>query len=251
PTGCSGLTDTSYCPLPNNQFRLIDVTDGTKDPNGSLLYTLNSSNPGQFYYNVLYTGTPGSAVNLYVDIPYPFVTQGAVPIQIHDSTGFTGPGSAACFVPCPSLPGYTVSTYDDTIRSSSGQPVILLAHPTAGDYDALELDKTTSVNVQGVVPSTGLLYVTIHLDYGLKKSGGFSKVGTNDAFHPAFSLADAALTIIDGQVYPFSTSTGLMHNPTSTNVFKKNPGFGNLAVRSLTGDPKANVRVQIYGPTGK
>src|SRR5262249_26721822 len=114
PTGCSGLTDTSYCPLPNNQFRLIDVTAGTKNQNNSMLYMLNSSNPGQFYYNVLYTGVPGSAVNLSVDIPYPFVTQGAVPIQIHDSTGFTGPGSAACFAPGPSLPGYTISTYDDT-----------------------------------------------------------------------------------------------------------------------------------------
>src|SRR5262249_52384831 len=135
-------------------------------------------------------------------------------------------------------------------------PVILLAHPPNGDYNPLELDSTTIVNVSGVVPSSGLVYVTIHLDYGLKKSGGFTKDAlTNAAKHPAFALADSALTITDPQVYnQFSFSDGTtsgMDTPSSTNTFKKNPGFAHMTLQNLSGTPKANVKVQVFSPTGK
>jgi hypothetical protein len=253
-TECSGFTDTEFCALPNDQFKLIYVADGTKDTSGNPQYVLNASNPGQFYYNVLAQGTPGDPVSLTIEIPYPFVTQGAYPIQVHDRTSFT---SQDCFIPGPTLSGFTVTTRDDSILSTSGKPIIKLAHPAAGDYDTLELDATTVVSVTGTVPSTGLVYVTIHLDYGLKKSGGFTKDAlTNAAKHPAFALADSALTIADGQVYnQFSYTDGGtqsgMDTPSSTNTFKKNPGFANMTLANLTQNPKAGVKVQIYGPTGK
>src|SRR5262249_60725998 len=43
---------------------------------------------------------------------------------------------------------------------------------------------------------------------------------------------------------------GPLCGPSSTNVFKKNPGVNGLTIRTATGNPKANVRVQFFGPTG-
>ena len=79
-------TDSALCyydrqpEIPGQQFRLIFTPDMQMWPT----YKLPASNPGQFYYNVFYVGTPGSTVNLNINIPYPFVTNGANPIQVHD-----------------------------------------------------------------------------------------------------------------------------------------------------------------------
>ena len=70
------LTDTSFCQLPAAGFRLVYLQDG---PNS---FRLNASNPGQFYYNVFYSGTPGADFNLSIKVAYPFITNGANPIQV-------------------------------------------------------------------------------------------------------------------------------------------------------------------------
>jgi hypothetical protein len=46
-------------------------------------------------------------------------------------------------------------------------------------------------------------------------------------------------------------STSGSHTPSSTNSFKKNPGFANLTLSGLSGNPLANVKVEVVGPTGK
>ena len=57
-------------------------------------------------------------------------------------------------------------------RSSSGYQIIGLE-----DYlgASRNIGGTTTVTVSGKIPSTGLAYVTIHLDYGLKKTTGWTK----------------------------------------------------------------------------
>src|SRR5262249_8109281 len=128
-------------------------------------YILNASNPGQFYYNVFYAAAAGSSFTLTVDIPWPFVTQGATPIQVHDAVGVNG----GCFVPSPSLSGFTIQTAGGNL-SSSGSPIILLS-----DYATKNISGSTTVTVSGTVPASKLLYVTIHLDYGLKKQDGWQQ----------------------------------------------------------------------------
>ena len=84
----SKVTDSSLCefdvdPADGDQFRLSYVQDKA----ASKTYRLNSSNPGQFYYNVFYAGVPGEEAHLTIQIPYPFVTQGAVPIHVYSDYG--------------------------------------------------------------------------------------------------------------------------------------------------------------------
>ncbi len=114
----SQLTDTSFCPLPNNQFRLLYHLEVA--PN---IYRLQASNPGQFYFNGFYLGAPGCDFTMTLQIPYPFVTQEGAgnPIQVHDGTAFT---SSGCYIPNPSLSGFTIKTQAMTPTSSAGNQII-------------------------------------------------------------------------------------------------------------------------------
>jgi len=255
PEGCNSLTNTEFCPLPSNEFRLIYIQDPYTS-SGSLVtnnYRLNSSNPGQFYYNVFHTGSSGSSVSLDIELPYPFVTQGAVPIQVHDMVG----DSNGCFVPSPSITSQYTITCDGGNISTSGNAVVLLGDygPTSGqDVGSL----TTMCHVSGTVPSTGLVYVTIHLNYGLKTSTSWNKDAAisgpmlNAANNVGTSTGEGD-TILDHQPYLFryDGSSSSMTEPTSTNAFKKNPGGAGLTLRALDSSPVSGVTVQLIAPTGK
>jgi hypothetical protein len=254
-----------YCPLAQacglDTFRLIDLQNPTAGASGSIVqndYLLNASNPGQWYYNVFYSGAPGSSFSVTIDIPWPFVTNGDNPIQVHDGTGLTG----GCFVPNPSLPGFTITT-DGGNLSNSGHAVILL-----GDYKEQLIDSsnTTAVTVTGVVPSTGLAYVTVHLDYGIKKTTGWQQASDLTTLQGPDTNLDGVLdglgsgpvyikggTCSNGQDYTFDFSAGgptLSSTIYSSNTFKKNPGINGLLIR-VNESPKPGVKVDFYDPNGK
>jgi len=248
----SHFTDTMFCPLPTDGFRLLF----TPDPQlGINIYKLNATNPGQYYYNVFYLGTPGATVTLNISVPYPFITQGAVPIQAHDGLTFTTINGQTCYMPSPSLPGYDVTTQAMSPVSASGNQIIGFE-----DYSPKTLG--TSTTVTGTVPSTGLLYITIHLDYGFKGTTNWTKF---DAPNPpdndtvaddaknitlaALGIAGGDVTILSPQTYTASFNAG---GPTidsdtfnSINLFKKDPGIGGL-VLNTNGDPVKKAKVQIY-----
>ena len=201
---CSAVTDSSLCPLPD-PFNLN--YKGTKTKN---VYELNASNPGQFYYNVFYNGTPNQQVTLTIKIPYPFVTQGANPIQVHNSAGPSGVTYNSCFAAGGSLSGYTITT-NGHVWKATETPVIVLA-----DYGKTPIVGTTfmTVTVKGLVPGTGLLYVTLHLDYGFKQTTGWAKSGSSPSFTatnpggPAPNPIPTPVTIITPQPYKFSFANG-------------------------------------------
>jgi hypothetical protein len=130
------------------------------------------------------------------------------------------------------------------------------------------LGNTTAVYVSGSVPSTGMAYVTIHLDYGVKKLSGWQQA-------PDFTTLQGPDTNLDGSIdglgdgpiyikggtpactagqdYAFDFNGGgptLGSTVYSINTFKKNPGVNGLLLKS-SGSGKANVRVEFWGPTGK
>ncbi len=261
---CESVTDSSLCPFPDDTFRLIDLQNPTVGANGTMVqndYTLNATNPGQTYYNVFYNGTPGAGFNLQIGIPWPYVTHGANPIQVHDGTasGDITLGDGGCFTLPPALAGYSITT-DGGNFSSSGHAVIL-----GGDYPAKNLGATTRVYVSGFVPPSGLAYITIHLDYGLKKSTGWQQAidgttlqgpdndlnGTLDGFGGGVVyIKGGSPGDVSGQDYTFSFSYGPTLNSTvySVNTFKKNPGVNGLTLNSS--NPKPGVAVQLMGPLG-
>jgi len=253
----SHFTDTMYCPLPADGFRLIFIQDGVTS-DGKLTYRLNATNPGQYYYNVFYMGEPGAYAQLDIEVPWPFITQGAVPIQVHDDVGFTTIDGQSCYVPSESLPDYTITTQDDTEMSPSGEPIITFA-----DYDVdsvQDFGGRTIVHVEGEVPESGMLYVTIHLDYGLKKTTDWlnqNPLGT-EPNSPALNDA-TGVEIDDPQWYEASYSGSDTGGGSSSdsddfnsyNAFKTNPGVGGLAIEDLATEQvytKQDIKVRLVIP---
>jgi len=222
---CSLVTDSSLCTFDvdtsttGSQFRLIL----TPDQNSPSAWKLNASNPGQFYYNIIYVGSGNTTLN--ITLPYPFVTQGAVPIHVYSGVTRASASGITCFAP------------GTEIRNSSTQV-------TLGSYSSSTT--TVQVTLPDLSNLGGVAYINMHLDYGLKGTTNYSKDSSNNAIDATSLL----IRIPDKQSYLFSDSTG---NDTvqSENTFKRDPGIGGLVVQSSTTNPLPNVKVQIYDSSNK
>jgi len=82
---------------PSDQFRLILTPDVNVWPG----YKVNASNPGQTYYNLIAEG----ASEVTIEIPYPYVTSGAMPVHVYcaDDLDFDDDG---CFLPPSPVAAY-------------------------------------------------------------------------------------------------------------------------------------------------
>jgi hypothetical protein len=233
---CAKVTDESYCALPTGlcgasptgpEFQLIDLQKPTFSiPQGTTVlndYIVNASNPGQFAYTVVRAGSPGSFVNVTIRVPYPFVTQGSNPIQVYSRAQSSG----SCFAPGSSVRALHATTAGGHL-SPSRAPIILRS-----DYDVQNLGATTTVNVFGTVPPSGLVYVTIHLDYDFKKVSGWQR-GPNGTTlqgpdtnldNTLDGLGSGPIYVASPQPYPFSFTNGSATHtvtPSSCNGFKAN-----------------------------
>jgi hypothetical protein len=190
----------------------------TPDVQSQGCYKLNSCNPGQFYYNVFATGTPGSNLTFNVTLPYPFVTQGANPIEVYDSVLPTTSGGQTCLT--PGTKTYAGST-QVTLANYGSTPTLLGPTPT-----------TCTIPVTVPVPPSGFVFMAIHLDYGLKGTPGYNK----DAYNNAVICGTNTVRIPDLRTYTFSVGGAVSDTATTTscNSFKKNPGVGGAANRNLT-----------------
>jgi hypothetical protein len=216
------LTDSQLCTFDvdsgktGSQMRLIY----TPDQASPAYWKLNASNPGQFYYNVIYAGSgPGQVT---IRLPYPWVTQGAVPIHVYSNVTSTTANGQTCLTPGTEI---TNSSSQVTLSSYSSQ--------TFGSTT------TVTVNVPGSLPN-GLAYINIHLDYGLKGTAGWSN--TNNNATGSVGNPD----ILDLQSYAFSDSIGGSASVQNENVFKRDPGIGGLVLKS-DGTPVPNVKVVVTG----
>jgi hypothetical protein len=165
--------------LAGNQFLL-----NFKKEKGNT-YLLNSSNPGQFYYNVV----PVSTSNVTMTIPFPFITQGTTPIHVYSTFEWNEAGR--CFTP-------------GTEIFNSGAQIVF----SSPSYD--ELGETKNTITINNVPAGA--YVNIHLDYGFKDSGGWAKTGSN--------ASKGVNTILDNQGYTFTSTV-----PGSSSTINSKNGF--------------------------
>jgi hypothetical protein len=214
------ITNTVLCTfdentsVPGSTFRLIftPYSPGSK---------LSASNPGQFYYNVFDNEPTGK---ITFTLPYPFVTQGAVPIHVYSSVATTTVSGQTCLIP-----GTEIAHSSEQITLES--------------YKGGTFGSTTTATV-AFTSKTGFAYANIHVQYGLKGTSGWSKGGVSgkDAVN---SLGFP--TIVNDQTYLFEETDGSPDKQTasSENVFKKDPGIAGL-VEKASGDPVANVPVYIY-----
>ncbi|PYJ02766.1 MAG: hypothetical protein DME25_15285 [Verrucomicrobia bacterium] len=219
------ITDTMRCTLPNNQLRLIFTQDAQNMP----CYKLTASNPGQFYYNIFYSGgasTVGQQVTFNVTVPYPWVTQGANPVEVYDGVTVTTGGGQTCLVPGTKI--------------LAGPQQVTLA-----SYNPAAMGSTTTLTVTVRVPASGFVFLAVHLDYGLKGTSGFSQ---NTAADATACGNTARVLIPNNGLYTFSVGGGATDSASvaSYNTFKKNPGIGGLvqSLRTTAPVPGANVALK-------
>jgi uncharacterized repeat protein (TIGR01451 family) len=232
----SKVTDSGLCDfdrdedLDGRQFRLIF----TQDPKSPGTFKLTASNPGQFYFNVFYYGEAGEEVTMDITIPYPFITHGATPIHVYSNVTY---GEGGCFVPLNELQNFTI-TGTDTV-TPSGELGIALS-----DYDGGEF---VTITVTGDAPVSELIYVTIHLDYGLKHTLGYGKSGDDDAINPV----NETVLISNLHNYNFSVNHDMKDWDIvqNQNTFKRNPGFGGIVTDSF-GTPIEGYTVKVYDSEG-
>jgi len=156
-------------------------------------------------------------------IPYPFVTQGANPVQIYNSapSGYNPTGSVI-----------------NSQFSMSGGPWLIANWST----DTFGATHQITITNEGY---TGPVYITVHLDYGLKKvAGDYSKNLALDAVKGSYSVYGS---IINNNAYAFSVSGPFSDSDSisNINVFKNDPGIGGLVLGS-DGSPIVGAKVQIY-----
>jgi len=234
----SVVTDTSFCyfdvdpDAEGQQFRLIFTPYESK-------YKLSASNPGQFYYNVFYVGTPGDEVQIDIQIPYPFVTNGAQPVHVYggyDLADCSADWPWVCFLQLDPLTGFEISGPSTT---ASGFGIAL------GDYSPQAFGSTAVMSVSGTVPESGLIYVTVHVEYGLKGTTGYGKNSVT------LEAIGGLISIPNLQGYMFAWQVGSEWvEPTvySENVFKKDPGIAGFTKRADGITMVPNVPVDVRGP---
>lgn len=223
-SGCeAAITSSSLCPFdsdpdadPDDQFRLIF----TPDPLVPTSWKLNASNPGQFYYNAMYVGS--GEETLEIEIPYPFVTQGATPVHIYESVT---PDDDGCYTPGDEL--------------AHAKTLVVL-----DDYTPQQIGSTTTVGVELPSLAGHFAYINIHLDYGLKRTPGYSKNAGNDAVD---AVDPTDVVIPDETDYAFTDNAGGSDTAQSNNVFKRAPGFAGLVLDNAA-TPVAGVEVEIWSP---
>ncbi len=237
----SAVTNSALCTfdvdgsMAGSQFRLIF----TQDPYGPSTYQLTASNPGQFYYNVFYVdATAGHSVTFMLKIPYPFVTQGATPIHAYDGVTTVSSNGQTCYIPGTEI-------FNDRTQITLGS--------FKDGFATVEFTIPADA-----VPDTGIVYLNIHLDYGLKTTVGWSKYAAPSSHCPVGNPLDVddakdgnGALICNFATYAFSVSavdgSGTQTDSQavqSENVFKKNPGVAGL-VLDASGTPIEGVKVQV------
>lgn len=225
------VTDSSGCVFdrnpstPEQDFRLTY----TQDPQNLPCYRLTASNPGGFLYTVLQTGTPGQNLTLDLTLPYPFVTKGVNPIHAFDWVTVSHPGDRPCV--------------------QVGEPVFAGSQQVElADYGTGP-NAFTAVSLSIRVPDSGVIFLVVRLDYGLRHTTGYSKNSHGDAVD-----CDTGLQVLipSNGHYVFSVS-GVQTADTSIqneNAFKRTPGVFGFVRNAVTDEPVPGTVVTLTTPRG-
>ncbi len=220
------VTDSSLCVI--DGFDLVFTPDMKNWP-GS--YKLAASNPGQFYWNTFVRADAGAAIEM--EIPYPFVTQGAMPLHSNSAVDV---GDGHCFAPAGDgdahPAGFALSDFTDTNGDGS---------VGYGDFYTVAMEATGEFQ-----------YLTLHLDHGLKGTKGWSQ-SDDDAFNePEINPDLAGIHVLDGTDHGFVSviDEGDVAHATATNrnEFKNVKGFGGLV--SEADEPVSGAALELRAADG-
>jgi len=281
---CAFVTDSELCPFDvepgacetdNPTFRVLF----TPDVQNWVAYKQNATNPGQYYYNLIYEGSAGETVRIVV--PWPFVTQGAQPVHVYD--GDSTVIEDDCFKPC-----FNSSEACDAL-SSEGIYISLEDWADGGASNpAVTCDEVCGPNGVGncwfdvALPehpnadncnSDGSCkyYVNVHLDWGLKGPNVDANpcddnlVDRYDVGDPSFTSYDAEVDDPDNlgtlgvglancRTFQFCHDSSLTECSTAinsdsvqnVNTFKNIAGVFGQASSSDDGSPAGGLVVELF-----
>ena len=224
------ITDSALCTV--DGFDLVFTPDMKNWPGR---YKLSANNPGQFYWNA-FVRTDGDAT-IGLEIPYPFVTQGAIPLHAYDSVDV---GGGDCFTPV-------------------GDGAVYPATFGLSDYTDTNEDGSIGYGDVYVVPVSatgGFHHLTLHLDYGLKNTNGWTGAD-GDAFNdPEVNPQLAGVNVIDtthhwfGLVVDDAAVAYGAAAVTNHSEFKNVKGFGGLVLSAGGDHPVMNAQVELKDANG-
>jgi hypothetical protein len=203
---CAALTDAALCPFdlePNvcddaaedahtRQFSLGFTPVVENHPGG---YVLSGGSPGSTYYNAIVSGTPGGIVAVSLQVPYPYVTVGAQPLQVFDAAAVGTQGAIGCFAPglpalatastpiqlddylalcdvplglCRNGVGACTADGDCNRPNAAGVSCSAPTGTSCGGTPGPDSGGGCSFSVDVQIPASGQAYLNLHLDYGLE-----------------------------------------------------------------------------------
>lgn len=196
------VTNSSLCEF-GDEFKIIFTPDVKNWPG---TFKLSGENPGQFYYNLFFNaGGHGGMID--VSIPYPFVTQGSVPVHAYGGVFVDMGTSGACFKPVSAAGSITA---------------------------AISSDQRT-LHISGL-PESGFLFVTIHLDLGLEGTTGWKKGKQDAALYDRTNFDPDYPDIPDGSEFEFESPDipGSSFSIINDNLFKNLKGFGGMVTDGVS-----------------
>jgi len=243
------ITDSSLCTFDIDETTIdVEFRDiFTPNPLNPAYFTDTATNPGQYYQNIIVEGPPGTIVPISDTVPYPFVTHGATPIHAYSGVNMINQDGNECFVPSGDPVPFTIDLL--TAMTPNGNYAVVL-----GDYGAtpfIDTDDspgttTKTFYIEVTIPSTGIVYINKHMDFGLKKTAPWTKSGSDAT--PAPLSTNTNPTIFNQALFPFSISgfVGVDQDIKKINVFKRDPGFVGVVLNAENDEPLAGVTVEFW-----
>ena len=229
----SAVTNSSLCDF-GGEFDLVFTPDMQNWPGH---FKLSASTPGQFYLNVFTVGNSGT---VELEIPYPFVTQGAMPAHVYSGTFVVADSDTAdCFEPLEELGSHGVGFALDDYTDTNDDGIV-------GFGDAYTVE---------VPVGEGFHYVSLHLDYGLEKTNGWERTGDDARNDAEVNVALAGIDILDLTALEFSASAdgapiaGSTFTLSGHNEFKNVKGFGGLVLQDL--EAVVGAEVELLNSSGE
>jgi hypothetical protein len=148
------LTDTS-----DNRCELWNITAVfTPSNEGEGLYKLSSTNPGSFYINVVKYGTPGLPVAIEINLP---------PDQANEP--YDSPNFILHHAYIGSSPEVDVHVYAGRVESPCSDMAPDFSQDVTSSFTITDIN-AKYVALEGLMPETGELLVTVHIAFNLTAS---------------------------------------------------------------------------------
>ena len=146
------LTTGSFCSFDKNgltdeqDFRAVFAPNGKGGRT-----TFVTTNPTLMQYNLFHFGEPGDALDLAVDIPYPFITLGEFPVRAYQNLTIEGDEiRRACFA------------HNDTVDLVWERP----ESASWEQYHRRHIGTSETFEISTTIPESGFMHIAVQVGFG-------------------------------------------------------------------------------------